>query len=167
MNIAIVYYSYSGNTHRACQIITEILKQNNSVNCLKIEAPRESNNFFIQALRGLTKRKTQISPIEANLSAYDLIIFGTPVWAREAPPAMHSYLDKVAGLLRKRAIVFVTYGSGLGKEHCLDSLERTLKEKGVSQISRFSLSQFRVNDKQIIEGLIREAMESMRLSSEA
>ena len=159
MNIAIVYYSYSGNTHRACQIIAEILKPDNSLSSLRIEAPRESNNFFIQALRGLTRRKTEISPIEANLSPYDLIIFGTPVWAREAPPAMRSYLEGVTGLFRKKAIIFVTYGSGLGKEHCLDSLERTLKEKDVSVIKRFSLSQFKVNDRQMIGGLIKEAIE--------
>ncbi len=158
MSIAIVYYSYSGNTHRAAKIIEEILSQNNSVKCLRIEAPKESKNFFIQCLRGLTKKKTEISPIETDLSVYDLIIFGTPVWAREMVPAMRCYLEKASGLLRKKAIVFVTYGSGLGKEHCLDSLERTLKEKGVSQINRFSLSQFKVNDRPLIESLLREAM---------
>ena len=159
MNIAIVYYSYSGNTHRVAQIIEEILSHDNSVKCLRIEAPRESSNFFIQALRGLTKRKTEISPIEANLSAYDLIILGTPVWAREAPPAMRSYLEKVSGLLRKKAVIFVTYGSGLGKDHCLNSLERNLQEKGVSEIKRFSLSQFKVGDKSLIESLLRKAMD--------
>jgi len=138
----------------------EILNsENNSVRRLRIEAPNESNNFFIQALRGLARRETEISSIEANLSPNDLIIFGTPVWAREAPPAMRSYLKGVTGLFRKKAIIFVTYGSGLGKEHCLDSLERTLKEKGVSVIKRFSLSQFKVNDKQMIEGLIKESIE--------
>ena len=159
MNIAIVYYSYSGNTHRTAQIIEEVLSQNNSVKLLRILAPRESDNFFIQALRALIRRKTEIIPAETDLAAYDLLIFGTPVWAREMVPAMRSYLEQAKGLLRKKAIVFVTYGSGLGKDHCLDSLERALKEKGVSEIKRFSLSQFKVNDKSLIESLLKKAID--------
>ncbi len=158
MNIAIVYYSYSGNTHRAAKIVEEVLSQNNSVKRLRIEAPKESNNFFIQCLRGLIKKRTEIAPIETDLSAYDLIIFGSPVWAREMVPAMRSYLEKANGLSGKKAMIFVTYGSGLGKEYCLDSLERALKEKGVSSISRFSLSQFKVSDKSLIESLLNKNM---------
>ena len=85
MNIAIVYYSYSGNTHKAAKVVEEILKsQNNSAKCLRIEAAGESRNFFIQALRGLTRREAKIAPIETDLSAYDLIILATPIWAGSA-----------------------------------------------------------------------------------
>ena len=156
MNIAIVYYSYSGNTHKAAKIVEEILtSQNNSVRSLSIEAPKESRSFLIQALRGLTKKKTEIAPIESDLSSYDLIIFATPVWAKEMVPAMRSYLEKVTGLSGKKAIIFVTYGSGFGKEHCLDSLEGALKEKGVGEIKRFSLSQLKVGDKALIENKLK------------
>ncbi len=163
MNIAIVYYSYSGNTHRAAEIIAEILRiENNSVRCLKIEAPNESRSFFVQALRGLTKKKTAIAPMETDLSGYDLIILGTPVWAREMVPAMRKFLEKASGLGGKKALVFVTYGSGLGKEHCLDSLKAGIEAKGASCIGRFSLSQFKVNDRPLIENLLKE---NLRLSS--
>ena len=157
MNMAIVYYSYSGNTHKAAKVMEEILKsQNNSVKCLRIEAPGESKNFFIQALRGLMKKKVKLSSVETDLTPYDLIIFGTPVWAREMVPAMREFLEKAGSLLRKKAVVFVTYGSGLGKDHCLDSLERILQEKSVSQIGRFSLSQSKVNDRALIGDLLRK-----------
>ena len=159
MDIAIVYYSYSGNTHRAARAVGEVLKsQNNSVKCLRIEAPSESNNFFVQALRGLTKRKSEIDPIETDLSAYDLIIFATPVWAREMVPAMRKFLEKAGGLSGKKAMAFVTYGSGFGKEHCLDSLQSAIQEKGASCIGRFSLSQFKVNDRQRIENLLQKEL---------
>ncbi|MCG2677770.1 NAD(P)H-dependent oxidoreductase [bacterium] len=160
MEIAIIYYSYSGNTHKAAKVMEEILTaQANSVKRLRIEAPGESKNFFIQALRGLMKKKAEISSVETDLTPYDLIIFGTPVWAREMVPAMREFLEKAGGLLRKKAVVFATYGSGLGKDHCLDSLERILKEKSVSQIGRFSLSQSKVNDRALIESLLRKTMD--------
>jgi flavodoxin len=159
MDIVIVYYSYSGNTHQAAKMIAEILKYEHSVRCLRIEAPNESDKFFVQALRGITKRKIAIAPIETDLSPYDLIIFGTPVWAAEMAPAMRSYLEKAAGLNGKKALAFTTYGSGLGKAHCLDSLQRTLEKKGVRQIRRFSLSQFEVSDQLLLEDLLRKAMD--------
>lgn len=159
MKIAIVYYSYSGNTHKAAEIIAEILKsENNSLRCLRIEAPNESKSFFIQALRALTKKKAEIAPIETDLFAYDLIILGTPVWAREMVPAMRKFLEKVSGLEGKKALVFVTYGSGLGKEHCLDSLKVGIEAKGANCIGRFSLSQLKVSDRPLIENLLKENM---------
>jgi hypothetical protein len=79
-------------------------------------------------------------------------------------PAMRAYLDKTSGLGGKKAVIFVTYGSGLGKEHCLDSLKRAVEEKGATCIGRFSLSQFKVSDKPLIESLLKE---NMCLSSEA
>lgn len=157
MDIAIVYYSYSGNTHRAAKVVEEVLKlQNNAVRRLRIEAPSESNNFFVQALRGLAKKKTEINPIETDLSAYDLIIFATPVWAREMVPAMRKFLEKAGGLSGKKAIVFVTYGSGFGKEHCLHSLEAAIEKKGANCLGRFSLSQHKVNDRAPIEDLLKK-----------
>ena len=159
MNIAIVYYSYSGNTHRAAKVVEEVLEsQNNAVRRLRIEAPSESNNFFVQALRGLAKKKSEINPIETDLSGYDLIIFATPVWAREMVPAMRGYLEKAGGLSGRKAIVFVTYGSGFGKEHCLDSLKSVIQEKGATCIGRFSLSQFKVNDRQLIKNLLQKEL---------
>jgi len=162
VEIAIVYYSYSGNTHKAAKMIEKILIQDNSVARIRIEAPKESHNFLLQALRALTRRKIEIARAETDLSSYDLIIFGSPVWAREVPPAMRSYLDKVRGLIRKNAVVFVTYGSGFGKELCLDSLEHSLQERGVSRIGRFSLEQFRASDRFLIERLLGAAMDEAR-----
>jgi flavodoxin len=159
MDIAIVYYSYSGNTHKAVEIIEQILSENNFVKRLRIEAPKESNNFFIQALRALTRKKIEIASLETDLSPYDLIIFATPVWAREIVPAMRSYLDKASGLLHGKQVgIFVTYGSGFGKENCIDSLKLALENKGAKCIGQFSISQFKVGDKQLIENLLKENM---------
>lgn len=162
MNIAIVYYSYSGNTHMAANVIAELLKeQGHELKPLRIEAPHEANNFFLQILRALTLRRTEIAPIATDLSAYDLIIFGTPVWAAEITPALRTFLRKTRGLLRKNALIFVTYGSGFGKDHCLDSLERSLLELGVTHISRFSLPQSRTTDKFLIANLLGLSLEEI------
>ena len=156
MKVAIAYYSFTGNTKKAVGVIAEILKaQNNSVQLLEIQAPKGSANFFIQCLRAVVRKKVEILPIETDLSAYDLVILGCPIWAREMVPAMRQFLEKASGINGKRAAVFVTYGSGFGKEHCLASMERALKQKGASEVSRFSLSQFKVGDRELIEKLLR------------
>lgn len=154
MNIAIVYYSYSGNTHKAARLMEDILKNGNAVKRIRIEAQGEARSFFMQALRGLAKRKIEISPLETNLAAYDLIILGTPVWAREMCPAMRAYLEKAGGLTGKKAVPFVTYGSGFGKEHCLASLKQAVEQKGAACVGSFSLSQFKVEDRSVVEAAL-------------
>lgn len=155
MNIVIVYYSYSGNTHKAARRMEEILKQSHTVKRVRIEAEGEARSFFMQALRGLMRRKIGISPVETNLAAYDLVILGTPVWAREMCPAMRVYLEKVSGLAGKKAVPFVTYGSGFGKEHCLVSLKQAVEQKGAACVGSFSLSQFKVEDKSVVEAALK------------
>ncbi|UCB56745.1 MAG: NAD(P)H-dependent oxidoreductase [Candidatus Omnitrophota bacterium] len=159
MNIAIVYYSYSGNTHKAAGVLEEILKERgNSVRRLRLEASGESRNFFVQVVRSLFRRKAETAPIERDFSGYDLVIFATPVWAREMVPAMREFLGKIEGLSGKKAITFVTYGSGFGKEHCLDSLESVLQQKGAACLGRFSISQDKVGDKALIEDSLNKIM---------
>ncbi|MFC1632322.1 flavodoxin family protein [Candidatus Omnitrophota bacterium] len=161
MKIAVVYYSYSGKTHQAAEIIVELLQaQGKTVQCLRIEAPQESKNFAIQAKRALFKQKVAIEPIQSDLSVYDLMILGSPVWAREMVPAVRSYLQSVSGLDGKKVIIFVTYASGFGKEHCLRSMEAALEKKGAGQISRFSISDQRVSHKQSIETLLNEHLKN-------
>ena len=161
LKIGIVYYSYSGNTHRVAEILKEILARDNAVDTLRIEALDESKNFFAQVLRALMKKRATIKELQSDLSEYDLLFFGSPVWAREMPPAMHVYLEKVKGLERKKIVSFVTYGSGLGKTHCLDSMEQVLKQKGATEAARFSLNQMKNNDRTLIGDLVKDSLKNL------
>jgi len=158
MNVAIVYYSYSGNTDQAAEIIQGVFEsQGHSVTRLRIKG-NEADAFFMQCFRAVTRQVTRIDSVETDLSKYDLILFATPVWAMEMVPAMRTYLDRVSGLSTKKVILFVTYGSGFGKDHCLDTLERAIAVRGAKCIARFSISQFKVGNKAWIEELLKDSL---------
>jgi flavodoxin len=150
MRSIIIYYSYTGNTKRVAEILADYLKgKNNEVEIVRLEA-QESSHFFKQAIRGLTHKKTKINPVNFDLKDYDLICFGTPVWAFGPAPAMNTYLDKCFNLEKKEVILFCTYGSGVGKERCLDYMQKILEKKQVKKISRFSIQQFNLNKELIL-----------------
>jgi NAD(P)H-dependent FMN reductase len=83
---------------------------------------------------------------------------GTPVWAFGPAPAMNTFLDKCLGLEGKEAVLFTTYGSGVGKERCLDYMEDILSKKGARQFRRFSIQEFKAKDKEFVLSRIVETL---------
>jgi flavodoxin len=147
---AIIYYSYSGNTKKVAGILAEYLKEKYEVNLIELKARDESKNFFGQCNRAFWHKRATIEETNIDLSEYNLVCFGTPVWAFGPAPAMNTYLDMCFGLEGKDAVIFSTYGSGTGKDRCMDHIEKILKKKGVISVRRFSVQQFRIADKEHI-----------------
>jgi flavodoxin len=162
MKACVIFYSQTGNTMKAANILLDELKMRfNEVESFRIEALDESNCFFTQCARAFFKKKAKIKEIPDNLSSYELIAIGTPVWALEPTPAVRAYLEKIRGLSDKKALVFATYGSGLGKRKCLNRMEAVLRKKGVASVRRFSIQQFKINDVVFIKSEIKKCLEQI------
>jgi len=158
MKSAIIYYSYSGNTKKVADILCASLREKGTVDIVELQSLDEPTSFLGQCRRALVKTKAQIKPVNLDLSGYDLICFGSPVWAFGPTPAMNTYLDKCSGLESKPIILLTTYGSGTGNQRCLHYMQGILKQKGVKQFSSFSIQQFKVKDKEFVLRQIREMM---------
>jgi len=156
MKSIIIYYSYSGNTKKVAAVLTEYLKPRGEVGQIELIGLDEAKSFLAQCYRAFSHTKAKIHPLNFDLSQYDLICFGSPVWAFAPAPAMNAYLDKCFGLEGKDIILFTTYGSGTGNTRCLNYMQDILAKKGGRQFSRFSIQQFKVNDKEFVLSEIRE-----------
>lgn len=156
MKSVIIYYSYSGNTQKVVNVLSAYLDQQGEVDPIELKGLDESDKFLAQVARALRHKRAIIQPVNFDLSGYDLICFGTPVWAAGPSPAMNTYLDKCFGLEGKEVILFTTYGSGAGNERCLNYMQEILSKKGTQQFKRFSIQQFKVNDKEFVLAKIRE-----------
>jgi flavodoxin len=156
MDSAIVYYSYSGNTKMVSQVLADYLKEKSKTEIVELKSLDESNKFLIQAARAFRHKRARIAEPNFNLSDYDLICFGTPVWAFGPVPAMNTYLDKCFGIEGKEIILFTTYGSGAGNERCLNYMRDILAKKGAKQFRIFSIQQFKVNDREHVLSKIKE-----------
>jgi len=157
MKSAIIYYSFSGNTRKAAELLTHELQAKGEVQQIELIGIDESKSFFGQCQRAIFRKRAEIQPVIFDLSQFDLVCFGTPVWAFGPAPAMNTYLDKCFGLAGKDAVLFTTYGSGAGRERCMDYMQDILEKKGVKSFKRFSVQQFKVQDKEFIALKLKEA----------
>ncbi|MDD5194596.1 MAG: NAD(P)H-dependent oxidoreductase [Candidatus Omnitrophica bacterium] len=156
MKVAIIYYSFSGNTKMVAHYLKEYLKETSEVEMIELRSLDESNNFFVQAARAFKGARARIQNAQLDLSGFDFVCFGTPVWAFGPAPAMNTYLDNCTGLQSKKVILFTTYGSGTGNERCLNRMQEVLAKKGAAYFKRFSIQQGKVGEREFIFSLLRE-----------
>ena len=161
MKTAIIYYSYSGNTRRIAGILNEYFKTKGAVDIVELKALDESDKFFSQAIRAFRHKRAKLEPVNFDLTSYDLICFGTPVWAFTLTPELRTYLEKCHGLVGKKAVVFTTYGSGTGNKKCIREIDNFLKEKGIKETRHFSISQFKVDNGDFVRGVIEGAFSNL------
>ena len=155
----IVYYSYSGNTAKVADVLKEVLEKDYQMHITALQAENESATFFGQAMRAFFKKQASLkADTEFDLSAYDLVAIGSPVWAFACAPAVRTFLKKCHGLAGKSIILFVTYGSGAGKGKCVKEMELILKEKGISSSRVFFIQQFRVDNRELVREKIEAAI---------
>jgi flavodoxin len=164
MNSLVVYYSYSGNTKNIAEKLGNVLSGQGQVDYCELTPTDESNNFFAQCARALTNKRASIAAVNFDLSEYDLVCLGTPVWAFAPTPAVNTFLDNCQNLDNKLAISFTTYGSGSGVKKCVSTIDNTLKKKGVSKVSNFNIQQNKINDTAYVERLAQGALKEVGIA---
>jgi len=158
MRSAIIFYSYSGNTAKVAKVLHDELAGKGSADVFSLEPEDESDSFLGQCRRAFFKKKAEIKDTIFDLRNYDLICFGTPVWAFGMAPALRAYIDKCSGLEGKSIILFTTFGSGTGNNKCLNEMQAILSKKGAKEFKRFSVQQFKVKDRDFVTKKIEEAI---------
>lgn len=158
MKSIVIYYSYSGNTKAVAGALVEILSGKGQVDQIELIALDESRSFFTQCKRAFSRVRANISETNFDLSGYDLICLGSPVWAFHPAPAMNTYLDQCSGIEGKEIVLFATCGSGAGKERCLDYMQGLLAQKGASAFKRLTIQQTKVKNREFISSEINKVL---------
>ncbi|MCX7837158.1 MAG: NAD(P)H-dependent oxidoreductase [candidate division WOR-3 bacterium] len=147
MKALIVYYSLTGKTEMIAQTIAKTLK----AEIRKVEEIKKRNFFGLirgvfEAIKG---KGSKIKPMDFNLTNYDLIFLGTPVWAFKPAPAINAFISK-ADFKDKKIILFVTMG-GVGGKSAIKTLINIIESKGGKVINSFAIKTGGVEEKEIIE----------------
>jgi flavodoxin len=124
MKTAVIYYSCTGNS----TLVAEILKAELNADTFRIETldDKKRKGFALMFWGGsqvFTGKKPPLKPLSVDISAYDLVILGTPVWAGSPSPALASFLD-TNSITGKKIALFCCHGGGKGK--ALDKLKALL-----------------------------------------
>ncbi|MGN0092891.1 MAG: flavodoxin family protein [Methanobrevibacter sp.] len=136
MKTLIIYYSDSEKT----KIVAETLSVKLDGDLIQIEDKKNRSGFknrLTSSIDALRENKTEISPKRVDVSDYDVIYFGTPVWSGKPSPAIITIIDR-CDLRGKDVVLFATMTSS-GAKASLDRMEEKVKARGGRVIERFSL----------------------------
>jgi flavorubredoxin len=107
-----IYYSLSGNGKLVSQYLS---KKNIDIREVITSEPL-SNNYFLSIMIGgfkaLIKYKDKLINFDNDISKYDEIIIGSPIWNSRLSSPINTVLDKIN--LKNKKITFILY-SGSGK----------------------------------------------------
>ena len=163
MKTAIIYFSLTGNTEKTAFEIARQLKEKN-INISTIRLKGRSSNFFGNCLLAILRKKTEIQQTKEDFSGFDCIFVGSPVWAFAPTPQINTFLEKCKGLKGKSSSVFVTYGSGTGKDKALRIMKQKLWTKGVKEVHSFSVSDKITKDAGKLRETVKSVLESLPFS---
>lgn len=114
MKRLVIYYSYTGNTKKIALMIK------NKLNCdiLELEPKVPFSNDYDEVVReyqnnSINNKVVEIKDINLNISEYDEIIIGTPVWWYTMCPVITTFL-KQCDLTNKTIYPFATNAGWLG-----------------------------------------------------
>lgn len=108
MKSLILYFSRSGNTRKVAeQLASELNSEIEAIRC-----SRYSGSWIGYARAGydsLRKVRPAIEPIKSDLTQFDRLILGTPIWTSYPSTPVRAFLDRYREL-PERVALFMTQG---------------------------------------------------------
>ncbi|MDD1663380.1 MAG: NAD(P)H-dependent oxidoreductase [Methanomicrobiales archaeon] len=141
MSVCIVYHSETGNTKGVAEAVAKtttavLIPVRDTANYSKI------GRYLVGARKARAGEKAEVEPSRIDVSAYDLIIVGSPVWAWHPTPGANGAIAALSGCEGKMGMVFATSGGKPGDTLAImkQALEgRKVKVEGAFHFSRKEL----------------------------
>ena len=138
MKICIIYHSESGNTsdvaqHLASESDAHLVEIRDRTTYMKLI------RFLVWFKKASLEEKTEIEPAALDASDYDILVFGSPVWAFKPTPVIHTAIDSLKGCEGKKAVAFSTHG---GKPGQIDkTFRKWIESRGMKLVTVTSIHQ--------------------------
>ena len=129
MKIGIIYHSESGHTRHVAQHLAsacggQLIEVSDRTSYSRL------TRFLIWCKKARGEEKTEIEPASIDVSGYDLLVVGSPVWAFKPTPVIHSALDAMKGCGRKPVVAFSTHGGRPGQTG--ETFKRWIESRGMN-----------------------------------
>jgi NAD(P)H-dependent FMN reductase len=128
MKTGIIFHSYTGITRG----IAEEIQAACGGDLIEVKPRKDYTTLTAYTVGCLRARRGEVDPIDPysiDVSPYDLIVIGTPVWAWKPTPVINTAIRALQGCEGKPAVIFATCGSGAGDT--LAAMRTMLEEQGV------------------------------------
>jgi flavorubredoxin len=95
-------------------------------------------------------KKKQIEPAALDVSEYNILVFGSPVWAFKPTPVIHTAIDSLKGCEGKKAVAFSTRGGKPGQTE--ETFRKWIESRGMKFVAVTSIPQKDIeNEKKTLE----------------
>ena len=155
--ILVVYFSRSGNTELLAKEIADYYQ----ASLLALEAKE-----YPMGLRGLfhavadsQETKALISPEKVELSAYETLFIGAPIWGYSPAPPVWQFIENNK-LSNKNVVLFSTFNSGF-KQKYIDEFQDRIEAQGGRFISHLYIKRGRILVQISREALLDRAREKL------
>ena len=130
MKIGILFYSKSGNTKQiADRIKQQAEKKKLDVDLVEVN-PEEEPGFFKASFSAIRQKPLPIQNDTFDVSSYDLLFIGCPIWVGKPAPLIKTMIQKTTGFNNTKASVFITCGGGEKPgSKAVDLIKSDLQEK--------------------------------------
>ncbi|MGB7787612.1 flavodoxin family protein [Methanoregula sp.] len=157
MKICTIYHSHSGTTRgvaekvkAACggELVEVTLKERHSLPVA----------YFLGWVRSMKHGRDPIEPEHIDISGFDCVVIGTPVWGRRPTPAITAAVEGLEGCMGKKAVLFATCRNAAGDT--IPVLARALEEKGMVVRGQFVFTTHDLEDNEPANVLISKVKET-------
>jgi flavodoxin len=143
MSVCIVYHSETGNTKKVAEAVAKatgavLVPVRDTAGYNKITM------YLVGAPKAHRGEKAVIEPPAIDVSAYDLVVIGTPVWAWSPTPAANAAIAALTGCDGKKGLVFATSGGKPGET--LGVMAQALSARGVKVEGSFHFGRRELGD---------------------
>jgi len=143
MRTIIIYHSHSGRTRALAERIRDGV--GGDLVEVKPQTPYGLISAYSRGGRRAGKGETDaVEPAAIDVSAYDRIVIGTPVWAGRPTPVINGAMAALQGAEGKSAVLFATCGARPGET--FPALRTALTAHGVVVIGEFSFARKELGD---------------------
>src|SRR5512137_1677183 len=151
MKTSIIYYSFSGITRG----IAEKIQKGCGGDFVEVKSKEHYSKLTAYTKGAYRAMKGECDPIEPetiDVSASDLIVIGTPVWAFKATPVINAAVAALKGCDGKKAVIFATCG-GSAKD-TLPILKKALEGKGATVVGEYLFTRKEIGNTKKINVMI-------------
>ncbi|MBI5680164.1 MAG: flavodoxin [Methanobacterium sp.] len=136
MKSTVFYYSRTGKTAIAAKTLAEKI-EGDLIEIKDLKNRMGILGWLRSAFDARGDKLTQIEPETLDISNYDTICIGTPVWAGKPAPAVRSAVQNFE-ITGKDVILFVTL-SGSKPEGALASMQKIIEDNGGNVIKTIAI----------------------------
>jgi len=157
MNVCIIYHSESGNTRIVAQHIASAC-DGKLIDITDRARYMRLTRFLVWCKMAQAEEKTEIEPASIDVSGYDQLVFGSPVWAFKPTPAIHAAIDSLKGCEGKKATAFCTHGGKPGQTAGV--FQKWIEARGMKCVGNANIHQHDIENekktKELVSLLIKD-----------